>query len=1416
LGANETKHISVTFAPDAPIHYSREVTILIQHHPPLTLKIHANAIGLLRDHHIERVAPTPILPRHIEAYKVKEARGLAKYPPSALRVMCSNETITVDEAGHLEWITEPINVAQELRYKSASPAGKPEAVKSACKKTATGKKKKRGGAEDEDEEVAEEEEKVVEGPQDPQAFMSMSTGFVEFGSCPAGSKRKVATIPTQTVSFTNPTEGELLLSWMSTHEPFTVEPMEAAVAPGASTTFTISFAPAHVNTFFTRELECFVSYTEDRHPRPTEDAFFTRPWHLIVNASGHTFPPFDPSPPKLLWDTERILFPAARAGESACVTVVVENIGETTTKIDFGATSGAGVQGGLWTCTPRAVLIAPHERQLLSFELTVDSEGRFETDAACILNGIDDQTQHITLVGSAFVPRITVGNDGAVYFPPTQVGTSVEILQSIQNSSLVPLSYEWRIPSNYANNFAVSPVSGMLGPNQRAVHQWIFSPTAEQMYPCQVPIVILDDVAAAGTKPDGPDVTQDCAVMVAEGTVGVLTSTPSELIISDSLAGVPVHKTVKLFNPGTTSVRYNLLHDGGEWTRLDHVEGMLAPGAEKHLRISVSSPGPQSAGDFTCTIYYKFETSADCPSDMQSLCIVRAGFIRPHLAVTDARAKGLSKGRLWNMLGLTEINETLADTMGDVEDGEEPIFEFNFDSEVVGEEDSMIDLEFSNMGVSDANWAMVFPDQLVYAPERWAAKTTLSPRESQEKEIIANKIFQVSPRKGVLAPGERVVVQMKYKHVHVDEDRLTVFLRVEGRPEVWLDLKGKTLPMGDGQLMLQGKHTELEPVPVGLPLASIQYYTMFNDGDEPLSFKLDKSALKQLQDDNYGFPVLECEVQRGNIPAKGSYTLPVKFWPIEPKDHTAVIQIVCDDKDPVPLAIHARGYDARDVYSVPPRFVDGRNAIPDSQHVAIKAQQATLSHERLYYGDVSMFSVTRKTVFLRNDSTKGHPLSYKFRVAAQYENVVEISPPSGHLAGGDSEAVRITLAARNGPAVYDFDVLCDIVNEQTVANHQHAVQEANTDRADAVTHFTLTDEGRTGRGRAGGHGEVTTEQGMRSVRGANVNLSAFPDALLSTGFQPSYSTNVSLSLAPGAPNPGSVQTTTKTNRAQTLRQQVLMQTGRVAGGPFDQSQTLSGDMHVFEEKFAADSSASHGTTVSGQTRAGIERPSSATRLQAIAGERSIPVSDTDLRTTRYQALPPIRVEHQKRVSTPPPLSPPTVLFIGITAHVHHVEETMPEEEGEEDNVFDGSSGDGASKRRPDFVDRRMFAPEVVEEGAPPTPWSESNGESDAVVDILSAVMQSVVEDDDFSESIVRLCEGEAPVYYRQIAGTLDGPEQTTDSVSSLPDMNKVDLRADPVFLSLAEECMESIFASLISGANSGADDLTARSRLILD
>jgi hypothetical protein len=131
----------------------------------------------------------------------------------------------------------------------------------------------------------------------------------------------------------------------------------------------------------------------------------------------------------------------------------------------------------------------------------------------------------------------------------------------------------------------------------------------------------------------------------------------------------------------------------------------------------------------------------------------------------------------------------------------DPLYDLFVGSAVEGAASSVVELELTNTGVCAAAWEVTFPEQLVYAPEPWAANLSLTAEQTSKREVQSEKIFQVSPRKGMLQPGESGVVRLTYQHCRVADDRLTVFLQVEGKPELWLDLRGTTLPTGEGRCL---------------------------------------------------------------------------------------------------------------------------------------------------------------------------------------------------------------------------------------------------------------------------------------------------------------------------------------------------------------------------------------------------------------------------------------------------------------------------------------------------------------------------------------------------------------------------------------------------------------------------------------
>lgn len=242
-----------------------------------------------------------------------------------------------------------------------------------------------------------------------------------------------------------------------------------------------------------------------------------------------------------------------------------------------------------------------------------------------------------------------------------------------------------------------------------------------------------------------------------------------------------------------------------------------------------------------------------------------------------------------------------------------------------------------------------------------------------------------------------------------------------------------------------------------------------------------------------------------------------------------------------------------------------------------------------------------------------------------------------------------------------------------------------SEAAVAAQCFTETDEGRTGRGRAGGYSETSTGPGVRMARGSMVPATAFSSKVLETGFQPALTSSVSEALRDDRP------------------------------------------------------------------------PSAGTRLQPVTGPRKVAVHDTDLRTNRYQALPPIRLQ-QSRAQSKLKRPPAFPLYLGVTAT------TLTLERYRELHPDQASSA---------FVDGSMAA---AAESYTPTPdadarepWSRDNGEAEAVIGILSELLQDVVADESFIQAAAK-SDGCPRPFFRQLRVTAGDPGTLSEVAPMRPPM----------------------------------------------
>ena len=66
-----------------------------------------------------------------------------------------------------------------------------------------------------------------------------------------------------------------------------------------------------------------------------------------------------------------------------------------------------------------------------------------------------------------------LSNEGEMFFKPTCIGTASSRDYAVKNCSRIPLKFEWKMMSKDANMLTVSPMTGVIHPNESQVSYFV-------------------------------------------------------------------------------------------------------------------------------------------------------------------------------------------------------------------------------------------------------------------------------------------------------------------------------------------------------------------------------------------------------------------------------------------------------------------------------------------------------------------------------------------------------------------------------------------------------------------------------------------------------------------------------------------------------------------------------------------------------------------------------------------------------------------------------------------------------------------------------------------------------------------------------------------------------------------------------
>jgi hypothetical protein len=299
------------------------------------------------------------------------------------------------------------------------------------------------------------------------------------------------------------------------------------------------------------------------------------------------------------------------------------------------------------------------------------------------------------------------------------------------------------------------------------------------------------------------------------------------------------------------------------------------------------------------------ERLANQDGPMSMSCRVRATASLPLLAVTDIRMDHNTLAAAWTQLNIDRFNKALAEGLSaselDLRDNSANMHSdrvqelidslahvnFDFGVGVIGNQPEIVYVKLQNLGDLDADWSLKFPDELESKAELWVDHGVKSAAQRAQETILENRLFQLSPRGGVLKPGASVVVQCVFWHRVVGAHSIPLLLSVQRGKQMVLMARGQTIDMATQTFSMLETDIELRSLPIGLQeeQTPAQHYRLVNNSTFDLAYQIDTTPFEQLRAENFGMPIFWCSMPTGIVPAQSTAFVPIYFRPIEARSY---------------------------------------------------------------------------------------------------------------------------------------------------------------------------------------------------------------------------------------------------------------------------------------------------------------------------------------------------------------------------------------------------------------------------------------------------------------------------------------------------------------------------------------------------
>ena len=713
---------------------------------------------------------------------------------------------------------------------------------------------------------------------------------------------------------------------------------------------------------------------------------------------------------------------------------------------------------GVFGCFPSHGTVAPGATSLVLCSFCPNAAAKFAGVAVISFNESSIGARQVFLRGEGFLPQLALAGNGVVMFRPTAVGAKTSRLYVVENPSRIPIRFRVTVPPKYHDVLTIEPSSGVLDACEQLSLQATFAPQTVRRYEVKIPVAVTAVRTPLGCAPVE---LEQSLYAIGDGLIGLVSIEPLDVNFGTVLVGAESSQQVTLFNSSLCDLAYRLRYRLTKGDAESAANVVFTPSptgyvrARSHVTVEVRVTLPHR-GTFEYLVYVVADASPESlrdealdpdPSleDIRRLahCTVSITGGHPVLEITDVRSVFQRKSHLWRQMSISNVNaaltlpvterdtETASYTFEGASQNLTPIV-CDLGVDVYRTAPTKVLVRLDNTGHCPVSFRFWLPHEGDVPKEPWHQDPVQGPEDLELAEVIDRQLFDISPSRATVNPGEHVVLLVTYQHTKIGKHTLPVLLRIDRGKRVFIHFTGRTLKEGDRYLAFH--HTlshQLMPVAIGDMDPPLQYTELQNLSHQVAEYCIDMSALRDAREKNFDFPVFQCLNPRGTIPAMSTLLLSWYFRPLEAKHYDVKLPIHVEGGDVYTITVSGQGYH-------PNRTSKAEIQNMHSAHMAPLPKAPTLKHpllplrlslDVLRFGVAPVHTLHRHIVYLHND----HPSDaflFEWQCALQYgDQLLDVDPPRGRIAPGEARPMRVTLYTGSTSHIIDHPIHCHVLND---------------------------------------------------------------------------------------------------------------------------------------------------------------------------------------------------------------------------------------------------------------------------------------------------------------------------------------------------------------------------------------------------